>query len=141
MYNVSEGGLVGQPLDALVDPPPEAELDLPLLRLRDALAHQLHHMPQLQRRVLGVVVQHLGQHQRLPPRHHVRLDELRPRHLQLLVYLLRTVQPHLQTQDPTYSFDISFFFYMDVWSHFLPSLRGTGSTAFSSVESGTTLYL
>jgi hypothetical protein len=41
-------------------------------------------------------VQHLGQQQRLLPHHHAALDQLRPRRLQLLLYLLRRVQPDLR---------------------------------------------
>lgn len=111
MYNVSEGGLVGHPLDAPVAGPPPGAVTVPLgllpLGARHALAHQLHQVPQLQPGVPGVVVQNLGQQQRLLPHRHAPLDELRPRRLQLLVYLLRRVQPDLHAKGDDLA--VSFF--------------------------------
>lgn len=98
MYNVSKVGLVGQPLHALVDPSPEPVLELGHLLplgLRRALAHQLHEVAQLERRVLGIVVEHLGQQEGLLLHRDVGLDELGPCSLQLVVDLLGRVKPHL----------------------------------------------
>jgi hypothetical protein len=135
MYNVSEGRLVRHPLDALVDGPPLQQLQLLLLRVRQALAHQLHQVPQLQRGVPGVAVQHLGQQQRLLPHRHAAPDELRPRRLQLLLYLLRRVQPHLQTRQPTHHYMHAAFISIEVEKINQTQLIYTGGSENAPVDS------